>query len=192
MTETHHDVYSKTIFGFLVYLLTDFMMFATLFATFGVLRHSTYGGPSARDLFHLPFTLTQTLILLVSSLTVGLGGAFAHRQQKNKTLILFGITFLLGIVFIGMEFSEYGQLIRQGASWKRSAFLSAYFTLLGTHAIHVFLGLLWMIVLIIPVFLSGLTEASVRRLSCLRMFWQFLNVVWIFIFAIVYVIGVSE
>lgn len=189
---THHDeVYSKTILGFWLYLLTDFMMFGTLFATYAVLANGTYGGPSARDLFCLPFTLVQTLILLLSSFTIGLGEIRAKQGCKQGTLILFVITFLLGIAFMGMELTEFSSLIKRGADWERSGFLSAFFTLVGTHVIHMIFALLWTIIFIVPVWRLGLTEVSLRRLTCLRMFWQFLNVVWIFIFSIVYLLGVA-
>ena len=190
-SDTHHDVYSKTVFGFWVYLLTDFMLFATLFATYIVLRNGIYGGPSAKELFHLPFTLTQTLILLVSSLTSGLAGVAVHRKDQRATIVWFGVTFLLGIAFMGMELSEFIRFVSEGNNWKRSAFLSAFFTLVSTHGLHMVFALLWIIVLILPVWRRGLTSVSVTRLTCLRMFWQCLNVVWIFIFSIVYLMGAS-
>jgi cytochrome o ubiquinol oxidase subunit 3 len=187
--DAHHDLYSKTIFGFWVYLLTDFMLFAVLFATYAVLHNSTYGGPSARELFNLPFALVQTLLLLISSFICGLGGAAAHKKQKGWTIALFSIAFLFGLAFIGMEFADCSRLVSEGASWKRSAFLSAFFTLVGTHGLHILFGLLWMVLLIVPVCLEGVTPTSLRRLSCLRMFWQFLNVIWVFIFSFVYLMG---
>jgi len=189
--DTHHDVYSKTVFGFWVYIVTDFMMFATLFATYDVLHSHTFGGPSARELFNLPYTLTQTFILLVSSFTIGLGGVFAHRNHKNWTIAFFIITFLLGIAFMGMELGELTCLINEGHSWHGSAFLSIFFSLVGLHGVHMIFALLWVIVFIVPVCLHGLTPVSIRRLTCLRMFWQFLNVVWIFIFSVVYLMGVN-
>ncbi|MFZ0565329.1 MAG: cytochrome c oxidase subunit 3 [Chlamydiales bacterium] len=188
--DTHHDVYSKTIFGFWVYLATDFMMFATLFATYDVLHTHTFGGPSARELFNLPYTLVQTLILFISSFTIGVGGILAHRNHKNSTIFLFLLTFLLGIAFMWMELGEFAHLIKGGNSWHRSAFLSIFFTLVGVHGVHMIFALLWVIVLIVPVCLNGLTSVSVKRLTCLKMFWQFLNIVWIFIFSVVYLMGV--
>lgn len=187
--DTHQDLYSKTLFGFWVYLLTDFMMFATLFATYVVLRHSTFGGEPPAALFCPPFALLQTLILLTGSFAAGLAGAFAHRKDKNKTILFFVLVFLLGIAFLGMEWTEWMRLVAGGNSWRRSAFLSAFFSLIGTHSLHIILGLLWIFVLLLPVWKEGLTPRSIRRLSCLRMFWQFLNVVWVFIFALVYLGG---
>ena len=189
--DMHHDTYSKTVFGFWVYLLTDFVLFGTFFAAYAVLRNGTYGGPSAKDLFHISFTLTQTLILLTSSLTSGLAGAYAFRKNKNGTIALFLITFLLGMVFMVMEFMEFSQLIHQGYSWKTSAFLSAYFTAIGTHGVHILFAMLWIIVLLVPLYREGFKPQSLQRLTCLRLFWQFLNVIWIFIFSFVYLLGVS-
>lgn len=189
--DTHHDVHAKTLFGFWTYLLTDFMLFATIFATYAVLRKSFFGGPSPRELFHLPCTLTQTLLLLTCSFTSGLAGAAAYRSKKNWTVILFVLTFLLGLAFMSMELEELARLVSSGNNWKRSAYLSIFFTLIATHGVHVIFALLWTVLLIIPVCRSGFSEARVTRLACLRMFWQFLNVVWIFIFSIVYLLGVG-
>ncbi len=189
--DIHHDIYSRTVFGFWIYLLTDFVLFGVLFASYAVLHKSTFGGPNAKDLFHMLFTLIQTLILLVSSFTVGLAGASAHRRDKKKTIIFFLLSFLLGIAFLCLQCMEFTHLISRGNSWEKSAFLSAFFTLVGTHSVHVLFGLLWMIVLIIPVFKYGTTQVGIRRLTCLRMFWQFLNIIWIFIFTFVYLMGVN-
>lgn len=180
--DPNHGIYSKTVFGFWIYILTDFILFGTLFATYSVLRSSTFGGPSGHDLFRLPYMLIQTFILLISSFTVGLAGASAHRQNKKWTISFFAITFLLGIVFVGMELSDFTRLINGGNHWRRSAFLSIFFTLVGTHALHMIFALLWVIVLIVPVWREGITPVSVRRLTCLKMFWQFLNIIWVFIF----------
>ncbi|MEM7175253.1 MAG: cytochrome c oxidase subunit 3 [Chlamydiota bacterium] len=188
--DSHHDTYSKTVFGFWLYLLSDFMLFATLFATYAVLRNSTFGGPSSHDLLHLPITLFQTLILLCSSFTIGLTGAAAHRRNKSYTIAFASITFLLGAVFLWMECIELSRLIAAGYGWQRSAFLSAFFTLIGTYGLHILFGLLWIAILILPVCFSGVTPVSIKRLTCLRMFWQFLNIIWVFIFTIVYLMGV--
>lgn len=187
--DPHHDIYSRTVFGFWIYLLTDFVMFATFFATYAVLRTSTYSGPIDHDLFDFTNAFYQTLILLTSSLTVGLAGAYAHRKNKKWTIILFLLTFLLGLAFTVQQFAEYKHLLNQGLSWRSSAFLSAYFTLLGTHTAHMLFALLWTIILIIPIFREEITNVTIRRLTCLRMFWQFLNIVWVFIFTFVYFMG---
>ena len=184
--DTHHDTYSKTVFGFWIYLLTDFVLFATILSVYFVLRNSTFGGPGACDLLPLSFTFVQTLILLTSSLTSGLAGVAAHRKQKMTTAVLFGITFVLGSIFLWMEFSGFHDLIQAGNGWRRSAFLSAYFTLLGTHAIHVIFALLWTLVLLPFIWLYGMNTVTLQRLTSLRLFWQFLNMIWIGIFTIAY------
>jgi len=184
----HEELYDKTVFGFWVYLLTDFILFAVLFAVYLVLRNNTFGGPPARELFDLSHNLVQTLILLVSTTIIGFAGACAHRKYRGSTIILFFIAFVLGIAFMCMELGEFNRLIQSGNSWQRSAFLSGYFTLIATHGLHMILALLWVIVLIIPVCIQGITPVSLLRLTCLRMFWQFLNVVWVFIFTIVYLL----
>lgn len=184
--DPHHDTYSKTTFGFWIYLLTDLMLFGTLFAAYAVLHKSTFGGPSPKELFHFSNTYLQTYILLISSFTVGLAGAMTHRRNKKWTIGFYAVTFVLGVIFTWIEFAEFARLIESGNSWMRSGYLSAFFTLIATLIAHMIFALLWMIVLIIPVCLYGVQRVSIRRLTCLRMFWQFLNIVWIFIFTIVY------
>ncbi len=189
MPEIHHDTTEKVSFGFWVYLMTDLIMFAVLFAAFAVLRGNTFGGPSGAQLFSLPFALTETLILLTSSFTCGLAMVFAHRNDKNKVTALFTITSLLGTAFLAMEFTEFHRLILEGNGPQRSAFLSSFFTLVGTHGLHIAVGLLWIIVLIVKIWKTNLTSANIRRLTCLSLFWHFLDLVWIFIFTIVYLMG---
>jgi cytochrome o ubiquinol oxidase subunit 3 len=180
---------SKTILGFWIYLMTDCILFASLFATFAVLRNNTFGGPGAADLFSLPFVLAETLILLTSSFTCGLAILSAHQKQKQRVLICLGVTFLLGLAFLGLELHEFSNLYREGNSWRRSGFLSAFFTLVGTHGLHITAGLIWMAVLIKRVSSQGLGSVSLRRLTMLSLFWHFLDIVWIFIFTIVYMFG---
>lgn len=184
--KSHND---KTLFGFWVYLMTDLVMFAALFATYAVLHNNTFGGLSGRELFDLPFALIETLILLTSSFTCGLGILAARHWNKNKTIISFAITFGLGIAFLCMEFSEFSRLIAQGNSFQKSAFLSSFFTLVGTHGLHICVGLLWMLILFVYIFRNGLTESNVRKLTLLSLFWHFLDIVWIFIFTIVYLLS---
>ncbi len=191
-SDDHHDDRSdKTIFGFWVYLMTDCILFATLFAAYAVLHNNTYGGPSAKDLFSPPFALAETLILLTSSFTCGLALQAAYAGQKNKTLLLFGITFLLGISFLTLELKEFTHLVHEGSSWQRSAFLSSFFTLVGSHGLHITSGLVWMTVMIGHIIFRGLTLSTLRRLTCLSLFWHFLDVVWVLIFTIVYLMGVK-
>jgi len=187
--DSHHDIYSKTIFGFWIYLLSDFILFATFFAVYIVLHHSAFLGASAAEFFEMPFILSQTLLFLTSSFTVGMGGVYAHRKNKKGIMICFGITFLLGAIFLVREYMDLSHLVNLGYIWERNAFLTGFFSLLGLHAAHLFFALLWIFVLLIPIFRKEVDPVSIRRLTCLRMFWQFLNVIWVFIFTIVYLMG---
>lgn len=180
---------SESIFGFWVYLMTDCVLFATLFATFAVLRDNTFGGPSGRELFSMPFVLTETLILLTSSFTVGLAILAAHRRARKQVLSWLAVTFLLGLTFLGLEISEFTNLYHEGNSWQRSGFLSAFFTLVGTHGLHITAGLTWILVIMARIARHGLGVINVRRLTCLSLFWHFLDIIWIFIFTIVYLLG---
>lgn len=189
--DIHHDIYSKTIFGFWLYLLTDFILFGTLFAVYAVLKNNVFGGPSGQDLFILPFTLVQTLIMMTASFTSGVAGAYCHRENKNMTILYFLITFLLGLAFLGMQMHEFHRILALGHSWKGSAFLSAYFSILGTFGIHIIFGLLWIPILLFSIWKEGINLVSLRRVTCLRMFWQFVNVVWVIIFTLVYLMGVK-
>jgi cytochrome o ubiquinol oxidase subunit 3 len=180
---------NKTLFGFWVYLMTDCVLFASLFATFAILRGSTFGGPSGNDIFDLKNVLAETLILLTSSYTCGLGMLAAHRRSRQMTLTWFAITFILGVAFLVLELTEFRHLAHEGDSWRRSGFLSAFFTLVGTHGLHITVGLLWMAITMFRVAKHGLSRFTVRQLSMLSLFWHFLDVIWIFIFTIVYGIG---
>ena len=185
----HSEAQEKTILGFWVYLMTDLLSFAVLFATYAVLSGNTAGGPTARELFSLPFVLVETLILLTSSFTVGLAMLALRRLDKKQVLVWFAITFLLGLSFLALEISEFSKLIAEGASWRRSAFLSSFFALVGTHGLHIAVGLLWMMVSMILVWFRGLTPFVASKLTRLSLFWHFLDIVWIFIFTIVYLMG---
>jgi cytochrome o ubiquinol oxidase subunit 3 len=182
---------SKTIFGFWVYLMTDCILFATLFASYAVLHNNTFNGPAARDLFSLPYVLAETLILLTSSFTAGLGILSAHNRDKQKTLLFFGITAGLGIAFLTLELREFAHLAHEGNSWRRSGFLSAFFTLVGTHGLHITSGLIWMGVMMYRVRQMGLNSLNIKRLTMLSLFWHFLDIIWIFIFTIVYLAGAA-
>jgi cytochrome o ubiquinol oxidase subunit 3 len=177
---------SSSAFGFWIYLMTDLLMFAVFFATFAVLRDSTHGGAPAGELFKLPFALIETLILLTSSFTCGIGMFFARRGDKAKTILFFVITFLLGLAFLGMELTEFSELFHEGNTPQRSAFLSSFFTLVGAHGLHIFSGLIWLSILLVYTLKRGLTVSGVRKLTLLSLFWHFLDIVWIFIFTVVY------
>lgn len=180
---------AKTVFGFWVYIMTDCILFATLFASFMVLRSNTYGGEPGKELFSMPFVLTETLFLLTSSFTCGLAMLAAHHRKKQHVITWLGITFLLGLAFLGMEIHEFSNLYNEGNGWQRSGFLSAFFTLVGTHGLHITAGLTWMTMLVLALKRYGLTRTITRRLTLFSLFWHFLDIVWIFIFTIVYMIG---
>jgi cytochrome o ubiquinol oxidase subunit 3 len=179
----------KTVFGFWIYIMTDCVLFAALFATYAVLRANTFGGPGGQELFSLPFVLTETLILLTSSFSMGLAILAASAKRKNEVLIWLTITFLLGAAFLGLEMHEFTKLVHEGNSWRRSGFLSAFFTLVGTHGLHISVGLLWMAVTMQRLWSKGLDTVNIKRLTMLSLFWHFLDIVWIFIFTIVYLFG---
>lgn len=180
----------KTTFGFWIYLMTDCVVFASLFATFVVLRANTNGGPSGNELFSMPYILVETMVLLVSSFTSGLLILAARRGDRNQTMFWFVITMLLGAIFLAMELSEFRNLVIEGNSWRQSGFLSAYFTLVGTHGLHIFTGLIWASVLLFQIVRRGFTAGNLRRTTLFSYFWHFLDIVWIFIFTVVYLMGV--
>ncbi|OUI83364.1 cytochrome o ubiquinol oxidase subunit III [Acetobacter orientalis] len=185
-----HDDSKKTIVGFWLYLMTDCLIFASLFATFGVLANATAGAPGAKQLFDLNYVAVETLFLLLSSFTFGVAVINVHKQNKGGALAWLAITFLLGLAFIGMEVYEFSHLIAENAGPGRSAFLSAYFGLVGTHGLHVTMGLLWLAVIMHQVSKFGLNAVMERRIACLSLFWHFLDLVWVCVFSIVYLGGV--
>lgn len=181
----------KTLFGFWIYILTDCVLFACLFAVFAVLRFNTFGGPGADELFSLPFVFIETILLLTSSFVCGLAILAARAKNKQQTLILLAATFVLGLAFVGMELSEFSSLVHEGNGWDRSAFLSSFFTLVGTHGLHITVGLVWILSLGWLIYRRGLGRNVVRKLLLFSLFWHFLDIVWIFIFTIVYLLGAS-
>ena len=181
---------TKTL-GFWIYLMTDCILFASLFATYVILRSGTNGGPGGRELFDMPFVLAETLILLTSSFTCGLAIVAAKAANRRGVALALGATFLLGAAFLTLELSEFTKLALAGHSWQASAFLSAFFTLVGTHGLHIAVGLLWIIVAMWQSVHRGLTAGVMRRLVLFSLFWHFLDIVWIFIFTIVYLMGVA-
>jgi cytochrome o ubiquinol oxidase subunit 3 len=187
--ETEHAAGAGTVLGFWIYLMSDCLLFASLFAAYAVLGGNTAGGPSGRNLFDLPYVAVETLILLASSSTYGLAMLEMDRGQRRHVMGWLGATFLLGLSFVGMELFEFHRLVAQGAGPGRSAFLSSYFTLVGTHGLHVASGLLWMGVMMVQVARAGLTQATRTRLKCLSLFWHFLDIVWICVFTLVYLMG---
>ena len=187
--EEELDIQERKTLGFWIYLMTDVVLFATLFATFAVLMKATAGGPSGAELFDMPFVLVETMLLLTSSFTVGLALLAAKDRKKTQSLVWLAITFLLGVSFLVMELYEFNHLVHEGAGWTTSAFLSAFFTIVGTHGLHIAVGLLWLIVVFIRLKKYNFRKSDVFRLSLFSLFWHFLDIIWIFIFSIVYLIG---
>ncbi|MFA5996888.1 MAG: cytochrome o ubiquinol oxidase subunit III [Candidatus Paceibacterota bacterium] len=188
--ELHHNKEAKALFGFWVYIMSDILLFGSLFAVYAVLHNNTFGGPSAKDLFSMPFVLIETLILLTSSFTYGLASVYArHHDRKDMVVFWMMVTMFLGVAFVTMEISEFAKLFSEGHSWQASGFLSSFFTLVGTHGVHVTLGLVWMGGLLAQVLKYGLTQTTVGKISTLGLFWHFLDIVWIFIFTFVYLMG---
>jgi len=171
--------------------MTDCLLFASLFSTYAILHTKTFGGPGPKEIFSLPLVFGETMILLFSSLTCGLAILSSLKKKQELLLIWLAISFLLGASFVGLELYEFSDLVAEGFSWKVSAFLSSYFTLVGTHGLHVSIGLLWMIVIIGQILWQGINVDTFRRLIIFSLFWHFLDVVWIFIFTFVYLMGVA-
>ena len=182
----HHDDGTRTTLGFWIYLMSDCLIFATLFATFGVLANATAGGPTGKQLFELPYVLGETLLLLASSFTFGMGMLNVYANRRARVIGWLAATFVLGAAFIGMEVYEFAKLVSDGAGPSTSAFLSGYFTLVGTHGLHVTTGLLWIAVTMHQIGKFGLTPVTRRRIACLSLFWHFLDLVWICVFSLVY------
>lgn len=185
-----HGTGSPTALGFWIYLMSDALLFATIFATFGVLSTSYAGGPTPREIFNLPLVALNTALLLVSSITFGFAMLSAEARAVRQTQAWLLVTALLGLAFVGIEIYEFAELIVEGATPQRSGFLSGFFTLVGTHGAHVSVGILWIIVMMVQVSRRGLIVENRRRLLCLSMFWHFLDIIWIGVFTFVYLMGV--
>ncbi|MBE2168732.1 cytochrome o ubiquinol oxidase subunit III [Cobetia sp. cqz5-12] len=186
----HHDTNGLKVFGFWLYLLSDCILFAMLFAGYVVLSQAYAGGPTGAEIFELDFVLVETALLLASSFTYGLAMLGMNRGDSSAVIKWLMITFACGAGFIAMEIYEFHHLIVNGHGPDKSAFLSAFFTLVGTHGLHVTVGLIWMALLIFQVKQKGLTEMHRGRLMMLSLFWHFLDVIWICVFTVVYLTGV--
>jgi cytochrome o ubiquinol oxidase subunit III len=184
------NVGPTTVFGFWIYLMSDCILFAALFATYAVQGHDFSGGPTGNELFKLPYVLIETFCLLISSFTYGLVMLALNAGKRGDVVRWLAITFLLGLCFIGMEISEFARMIGEGAGPDRSAFLSSFFTLVGTHGLHVTSGLIWMAVMMAQIAGRGLNATTSTRLMCLSLFWHFLDIVWIGVFTVVYLMGI--
>jgi cytochrome o ubiquinol oxidase subunit III len=187
--EPHHPEGSSTMLGFWIYLMSDCLIFACLFATYAVLGGNYAAGPSPKDLFDLPLVALNTAMLLFSSITYGFAMLAMDKNRVTATQAWLAITGLFGLAFLSIEMYEFAHLIHEGATPMRSGFLSAFFTLVGTHGLHVTFGIIWLVTLMVQVAKKGLIPANQRRLMCLSMFWHFLDVVWIGVFTFVYLMG---
>ncbi|MFP5258033.1 MAG: cytochrome o ubiquinol oxidase subunit III [Acidobacteriota bacterium] len=185
-----HDAAAIQAFGFWIYLMSDLILFSGLFATYVVMAHNSAGGPTGRELFALPDTLLETALLLCSSAAYGLAMLAMHKGNARQVLAGLAVAFLLGLGFVSVEGSEFAHMIRAGAGPQRSGFLSAFFALVGAHGLHVASGLLWMAVMMLQTVAKGLTGPVRGRLTRLGMFWHFLDIVWIGLFSVVYLMGV--
>jgi cytochrome o ubiquinol oxidase subunit III len=176
-------------YGFWIFILSDMVMFSALFAAYAVLRGNTAGGPTGAELFDLRKVFIETICLLLSSYTCGLGALSAERRHPARFLIFAAFTFVLGAAFLTIEVTEFAGMVAKGAGPSRSAFLSAFFTLVGTHGVHVASGLIALIYLVAQVIAKGLQAAVLRRLLCWSLFWHALDIVWVGVFTLVYLMG---
>lgn len=190
--DTHHEEHHESIktFGFWLFLITDCILFGVLFATYMVLRFNTNGGPTAEELFQMPGVIAETFILLTSSFTSGLAVLSMNEGNKKGLIGWLIVTAVLGAAFITLEVTEFVHMVHEGATIGTSAFLSAFYTLVGTHGLHVSLGLVWMTALIIQLSRRGITPVTKRKVNVISLYWHFLDVIWIFVFSIVYLMGV--
>ena len=184
------DTEGNRALGFWIYLMSDLVVFSVLFATYEVLGSSYAGGPTGKELFHLPYTFGETMFLLFSSATCGLAVSAMHDAKKDSTLIWLAVTFLLGLGFVGMEIHEFRQMILDGSGPDRSGFLSAFFALVGAHGAHVTVGLIWIAFMTVQIATKGFNNPVRFRLMRLSMFWHFLDIIWVGIFTFVYLMGV--
>ncbi len=183
--------YDKTTLGFWIYLMTDCVLFASLFATYAVLHGATAGGAGPKVLFDIGFVFWETLLLLASSLTAGIALLSVRFNKRQSALVWMFATLGLGAGFLAMEVYEFSQLVAEGHGWWSSAFLSSYFTLVGTHGIHIAIGLLWLVVIMYLLYRRGITNAIKKRVMLFSLFWHFLDIIWILIFTLVYLLGVT-
>ena len=189
-TDGGHHPENGTLLGFWLYLMSDCLLFAALFATYGVLGRSYAGGEGGAELFELPLVAVNTGLLLLSSITYGFAMIAMQNRSKAGVLAWLAITGLFGAGFLGIELYEFHHLIAEGNGPQRSGFLTAFFSLVGTHGLHVTFGIVWLVTLMAQVARFGLGPENRRRLMCLSMFWHFLDVIWIGVFTFVYLMGV--
>ncbi|MFC0211416.1 cytochrome o ubiquinol oxidase subunit III [Paenibacillus chartarius] len=186
----HHDLEEMRKFGFWIFLITDVILFSALFAVYIVLHGNTAGGPGMKDIIEMPGIIAETFILLTSSFTSGLAVLMMNRGSKGGLIGWLIVTIALGACFIGLEVAEFAKLIHEGHTISTSAFFSAFFTLVGTHGLHVSLGICWITAVIFQLARHGITPVTQRKVHITSLYWHFLDAVWIFVFTIVYLMGV--
>lgn len=189
VTYGRNNTMANKVFGFWIYLMSDCILFATLFSTYAVLVNGTAGGPTGKEIFELPFVLVETFCLLFSGVTYGMTMLAVNCGNNTRVKDWLVLTFLFGLGFISMELIELHQLIITGLGPERSAFLSSFFVLIVTHGLHVISGLIWILVMIVQVHQRGLTLVNQTNLQLLSLFWHFLDIVWICLFTVVYLLG---
>ena len=190
LSEHEQSASANKRFGFWLYLMSDAVLFALLFATYATMERNYAGGPSGKELFDLDQVFLETVLLLFSTLTCGLAMLAWQQERKQRLLFWLAGTFGLGLGFIGMELSEFRHLVAIGAGPDRSGFLSAFFTLVGTHGLHVAVGLIWLSVMVLQILLKGMTAPVYCRLFRFSLFWHFLDLIWVSVFSMVYLAGV--
>ena len=179
-------------YGFWIFLLSDIVMFSGLFAAYASLVHATAGGPTGAQLFNQGTAAIETACLLASSYTCGLMSLAINSERRLTTYLAALLTFVLGVSFLALEFREFDHLVTIGAGPQRSAFLSAFFALVGCHGLHVSIGLIWLVVMMAQVAVKGFAETVQRRLLCFALFWHALDIIWVWLFTVVYLTGVSS
>jgi cytochrome o ubiquinol oxidase subunit 3 len=187
-----HHTRIVVAYGFWIFILSDIVMFSALFASYAVLSSATAGGPTGAELFNLQNVFVLTMCLLLSSYTCGLMMLSAEQGQLERFAAFAVLTFVLGAAFLALELSEFGEMIRKGAGPWRSAFLSAFFTLVGMHGAHVGAGLVWLSYMAAQVVAKGLSPRVLRRLLCFSLFWHALDIVWVGVMTLVYLMGVQR
>lgn len=185
----HHQADSTDVFGFWLYIMSDCLLFASLFATFIVLHHDGLFVVPLKSLIELPYVLLETVCLLTSNFAFGLAVLSMYKSRQSWMVFWLIVTVILGVAFVGLEINEFIHFFREGYSYHLSGSASAFFVLVGTHGFHVTMGLIWMVIMIVQVCLFGITAVTRRRITYLGLFWNFLDIVWIFVFTIVYLMG---
>jgi cytochrome o ubiquinol oxidase subunit III len=191
---SHGPAFKRIVvgYGFWIFLISDIIMFAAFFATFAVLTDATAGGPRGKDLFDVGSVGLETACLLTSSFTCGLAGIGMQARNGRLFYIAMAVTFLLGVGFLTLEVREFAGMVAEGAGPTRSAFLSGFFALIGCHGLHVTAGLLWLLTMMAQVFAKGYRDDILRRMLCFSLFWHTLDIIWVGLFSLVYLVGVAR